>query len=92
MDQTAPAHQILLRNVGKRSEDSGMDAVSVYVLVAIIKKRLKLETSLYTILQILSVTLFERMALFQALTDCENTMPEGNMHNQLNLFDLTSGQ
>ena len=67
-------------------------AVSVYVLVAIIKKRLKLEASLYTILQILSVTLFERMALFQALTDCKNTMPEDDMRNQLNLFDLTSGQ
>jgi len=40
----------------------------------------------------LSVTLFERMALFQALTDCKNTMPEDDMRNQLNLFDLTSGQ
>ncbi len=67
-------------------------AVSVYVLVAIIKKRLKLEASLYTILQILSVTVFERMPIFQALTGYENTTPEGDMRNQLNLFDLTSGQ
>jgi Transposase DDE domain len=43
-------------------------AVSVYVLVAIVKKRLKLEASLYTLLQILSVTLFEKLPLDQALT------------------------
>jgi len=65
--------------------------VSVYVLVAIIKKRLKLDASLYTILQILSVTLFERMSLYQALTDQENTMHECVMRNQLNLFDKTLG-
>lgn len=66
-------------------------AVSVCVLVAIIKKRLKLEASLYTILQILSVTLFERMSLYQALTDQENTVQECVMRNQLNLFDKTLG-
>ena len=43
-------------------------AVSVYVLVAIMKKRLKIEASLYTILQVLSVTIFERMPLLQVLT------------------------
>jgi hypothetical protein len=67
-------------------------AVSVYVLVAIIRKRLKLEASLYTILQILSVTIFERIPLNQALTDQENTTRECEMRNQLDLFDLTSGQ
>jgi hypothetical protein len=46
-------------------------AVSVYVLVAIVKKRLNLETSLYTLLQILSVTLFEKMLIGQALTGSE---------------------
>ena len=46
-------------------------AVSVYVLVAIMKKRLKIEASLYTILQVLSVTIFERMPLLQALTDSD---------------------
>jgi hypothetical protein len=63
-------------------------AVSVYVLVTIIKKRLKLEASLYTILQILSVTLFERMPLNQVLTDQENTMQACDMRNQLNLFEF----
>lgn len=63
-------------------------AVSVYVLVAIIKKRLKLETSLYTILQILSITLFERMPVYQALTNQKNTIRECDMRNQLNLFEF----
>lgn len=62
-------------------------AISVYVLVAIIKKRLKLTTDLYTILQILSLTLFEKTPLDQLLisTHCknENTL----LSNQLNLFD-----
>ena len=42
-------------------------AISVYVLVAIVKKQLGIERNLYTILQILSVTLFEKAELFQAL-------------------------
>ena len=62
-------------------------AVSVYVLVAIVKKRLRLQLSLYTILQILSLTVFERVPLNQVLTDTyyKNITPE--IHNQLNLFD-----
>ena len=62
-------------------------AISVYVLVAIIKKKLKLDLSLYTILQILSVTLFEKMPILQALTedDYKNKIASG--HIQLNLFD-----
>ena len=46
-------------------------AVSVYVLVAIIKKRLQLPTELYTILQILSLTLFEKAPLYQLLTQTD---------------------
>ena len=46
-------------------------AISIYVLVAIIKKQLRLERSLYSILQILSITLFEKMPLLQALTHME---------------------
>ena len=48
-------------------------AVSVYVLVAIVKKRLQLDASLYTLLQILSVTLFEKMPLHQALAGNEHS-------------------
>ncbi len=66
-------------------------AISVYVLVAIIKKRLKLDASLYTILQILSVTAFERMPLNQMFTNSTHKMETCDMANQLNLFDKTLG-
>lgn len=62
-------------------------AVSVYVLVAIIKKRLDLPHSLYTILQILSLTMFERMPLIQVLTNTEIMTSDLNTINQLKLFD-----
>lgn len=66
-------------------------AISVYVLVAIVKKRLKTEASLYTILQILSLTLFEKTPIDQLLTNNENNMNESQNDNQLNIFDLISG-
>ena len=44
-------------------------AISTYVLVAIMKKRMKIDLSLYTILQILSISLFEKMPIYQALTN-----------------------
>jgi len=62
-------------------------AVSVYVLVAIIKKRLNLDTSLYTILQILSITLFERVPLNQVLTNTHYKIQIASQDNQLKLFD-----
>jgi len=62
-------------------------AISVYVLVAIIKKRLKLEHSLYTILQILSVTLFEKTAIYQALATIDYETDEETNYNQLYLLD-----
>lgn len=61
-------------------------AITVYVLVAIVKKRLNLDPSLYTILQLLSLTLFEKTALNQLLANIE---PETDIminSNQLNLF------
>ena len=63
-------------------------AVSVYVLVAIVKKRLNLDASLYTLLQILSATLFERMPIQQAFPGDANRTPEGVLCNQLNLFTI----
>ena len=63
-------------------------AVSVYVMVAIIRKRLGLEASLYQILQILSVTLFEKTPILRALQACD---PRDDLHedsNQLILFDF----
>ncbi|MHB1053097.1 MAG: IS4 family transposase [Thiobacillus sp.] len=61
-------------------------AVSVYVLVAIVKKRLNLDASLYTLLQILSVTLFEKMLLQQAFPGNDYNTKQGENYNQLNLF------
>ena len=62
-------------------------AIAVYVLVAIVKKRLKLEASLYTILQILSVSLFEKIPLAEALAQPQAALLEADPGNQLNLFD-----
>ena len=61
-------------------------AVSVYVLVAIVKKRLNLDASLYTLLQILSVTLFEKMVIRQAVTGAAYKSGSDAQCNQLNLF------
>lgn len=63
-------------------------AISVYVLVAIIKKRLKLDQSLHTILQIFSLTLFEKVDIFQLVTNSNATKKLDQSSNQLNLFDF----
>ena len=62
-------------------------AITVYVLVAIVKKRLNTEASLYTILQILSLTLFEKTPLDQLLKNTEMQMTTQQNNNQLNLFN-----
>jgi transposase len=63
-------------------------AVSVYVLVAIMRKRLGLEASLYQILQILSLTLFEKMPILQALHASDSCTDLPDQSNQLILFDF----
>jgi len=63
-------------------------AVSVYVLVAIVKKRLALDQSLYTILQVLSVTLFEKTPILQVFSEHTHTNETDSPGNQLLLFDL----
>ena len=62
-------------------------AVSVYVLIAIIKKRLNLEISLYQFLQILSVNVFDRTELIQLLTNNDYIAEPVEYHKQLKLFD-----
>jgi Transposase DDE domain. len=62
-------------------------AITVYVLVAIVKKRLNTEASLYTILQILSLTLFEKTPLDQLLKNMEPQMNTQQDNNQMNLFN-----
>jgi hypothetical protein len=61
-------------------------AISVYVLVAILKKRLNIPASLYTILQILSVSVFEKIPLVELLTETALAVEISDSQNQLNLF------
>ncbi|MDO8336213.1 MAG: IS4 family transposase [Candidatus Saccharibacteria bacterium] len=61
-------------------------AVSTYVLVAIMKKRLNIKASLYTILQILSVSIFEKTPILQLLTETEDKKETAENSKQLNLF------
>jgi hypothetical protein len=63
-------------------------AISVYLLVAIIKKRLKIEHNLYTILQILSITAFEKVDILQVLTNTEYINQNTENCKQLELFKL----
>jgi transposase len=63
-------------------------AISVYVLIALVKKRLNLEISLYTFLQILSVSVFEQVDILKLLTNSAGMISETYICNQLNLFDL----
>ena len=63
-------------------------AVSVYVLVAVVRKRLGLQASLYQILQILSVTLFEKTPILRALQPSDSEDVSLDFSNQLNLFSL----
>jgi hypothetical protein len=62
-------------------------AVATYVLVAILKKRLNIDASLYTLLQVLSLTLFERAPIIQLVTDQGCDPRDSPEHNQLTLFD-----
>jgi hypothetical protein len=62
-------------------------AISVYLLVALLKKKLELPHSLYTILQVLSVTLFEKQPILQAFSDADDPTAADASANQLNLFD-----
>jgi len=63
-------------------------AVSVYVLVAIVKKQLALDLSLYKILQILSVTIFEKTTILEGFSDFRDELPDVEPRMQLNLFDF----
>ena len=63
-------------------------AITIYVLIAIIKKELSLSVSIYQILQVVSVTVFERVPILQALQSEEPGENLGEFSNQLNLFTL----
>ena len=63
-------------------------AITVYVLVAILKKQLQLDLSLYKILQILSITIFEKTPISLALSQYNNQVPEPDPPIQMDLFNL----
>ena len=63
-------------------------AISAYVLIALVKKRMNLDITLYTFLQILSVSVFEKVDILQLVTNSAGQTQETNTCNQLNLFDL----
>jgi hypothetical protein len=63
-------------------------AVATYVLIAIVKKELKLDASLYTCLQILSVSIFEKTEISCALQPYLHRTDQSPFANQLNLFDI----
>ena len=62
-------------------------AISAYVLIAIVKKRLKIDKSLYSILQFLSIALFHKIPIFTALNDIQEVENNSQNYKQLNLFD-----
>jgi len=62
-------------------------AVSTYLLVAIMKKEFKLEQTLYTILQVLSVSTFEKMPVIEAFSRYNISKQHGDSYKQLTLFD-----
>jgi high-affinity nickel permease len=63
-------------------------AISIYELVAIIRKRLGLQLSLYQILQILSTTIFGKTSILKALLDAQRQFQLPYVDNQLNLFSF----
>ena len=63
-----------------------MDLYATYVLIAIIKKQLKLEHSLYTIIQIFSVSIFQKTPILQLFSDDPHTIEDTTNSNQLNLY------
>lgn len=88
VDQTAFANKAFYGTSKNTIKTQIWIAISVYVLIAIIKKQLKIEKSLYTILQILSVTVFEKVPILQALAEFNSQEKIGDSDNQLLLFDL----
>jgi hypothetical protein len=87
MDQTTSADQAVVRTSENAVKTQIWIAVSVNVLLAIIKKRVGLEASLYTLMQVLSVTIFEKMPLRTALSADISQCYTAIENNQLDLFD-----
>ena len=85
MDQAASSNQSVLRYLDNAVRVQVWIAISVYLLVAILKKRLRLPASLYTILQIFSITLFEKTPILQALSQTPPPTITPGFNNQPDL-------
>jgi len=88
LDQTALADQTLLGNDGKCGKDQIWCAVSTYVPIAIVKKELHLNASLYTLLQLLSASVFEKTEISCALQPDTDRVTVEPVAKQLILFDF----
>jgi len=86
MDQAAPAHKALFLHKRKAVKTQIWSAVCTYVLIAVIKKELQLNASLYTCLQILSVCIFEKTEFSCALQMNDYTMKTQDYPYYLILF------
>ena len=87
MDQTTPEDQIFFWYFSENAVKTQIwIAVSVYVLVSILKKELRLDKSLYEILQILSIALFENSSILSALNASYEKIAKNDHSNQLELF------
>ena len=89
VDQAASAHQALLRHFRERCADANLDRRSASTCWwRSSRRRLNLDASLHTLLQILSLTLFEKMPLQQAFAGSDTDPNSQRLHNQLNLFEF----
>ena len=87
MGQTTSSHQTFLRYLGERREDADLDCGIGVRARGDHQKQLNLNVSLYTLLQILSVTVFEKMPIQQVFSDMDYHSELGMISNQLNLFE-----
>jgi len=86
MDQAAPAYQSVLLYFRKCCAFADLARGDNLLLVAVIKKRLALKQSLYTILQILSTSIFEKTPILSLFEDVDDLMEESGGTKQLKLF------
>ena len=88
MDQTTSEDQKIPGHQRERGQDANLVRRVTYVLIAIVKKKLQLDASLYTWLQILSVSVFEKTQLSSALQPDLDDLEMPFDANQLNLFNF----
>jgi len=87
MDQTTSQNQKILRHICERSKISDMDCRLSLCACGNFEKKLHLQESLYTILQILSVTIFEKDSIYQLITERDNTDDVAPVSKQLKLYN-----